>query len=429
MWRPPLLWPEPAGPPRPADWKQSVCLVRAVECIRGSSEQLGGGGPASQPEAGQLQGGAERGRSTERGGGSAARSRSISRRARALVSKKKLRWVAPGFDLDLSYITPHLIAMGFPSDGTEGIYRNPMGEVQRFLEARHFGRYKVYNLCGERCYPSQHFHNRVAVFGFADHHPPPMALLVDLCQDLQRWLGRHLQNVGVVHCKAGKGRTGLALVCFLLHSGQCATALQAMTYYAERRTRDGKGVTIPCQQRYCEYYATLARRYLQPPPASASDGGGGIGAVDRLLGAPPACYLRSVRLEGVALSPRRSDGMAFTVRAAGDGAQWRLAAQWPPPSGGPGRVGAAVSEGELPPRAAQFEVGYDVGAAPSPEPGGAVYDVGWAHCNLLLAGDVVGCQAGRCSFFAVSCRRVEASPFGNFLTVLAWWTGADLLQG
>lgn len=40
---------------------------------------------------------------------------------RSIVSKKKKRFISAdeGFDLDLSYITPRIIAMGFPSSGVE----------------------------------------------------------------------------------------------------------------------------------------------------------------------------------------------------------------------------------------------------------------------------------------------------------------------
>ena len=68
--------------------------------------------------------------------------------ARGLVSKKKVRFQEDGYDLDLAYITEKIIAMGFPveGDGLESKYRNPMEEVIRFMEDKHPGHYKVYNL-------------------------------------------------------------------------------------------------------------------------------------------------------------------------------------------------------------------------------------------------------------------------------------------
>lgn len=50
---------------------------------------------------------------------------------RGLVSKKKTRFKEDGFDLDLTYVTPRIIAMGFPSSGAEAKYRNPLPEVKR----------------------------------------------------------------------------------------------------------------------------------------------------------------------------------------------------------------------------------------------------------------------------------------------------------
>eukprot|EP01050_Picozoa_sp_SAG11_P016048 SAG11_NODE_2141_length_3756_cov_1.771124_5_plen_107_part_00 len=56
-----------------------------------------------------------------------------------MVSGDKNRFQEDGFDLDLTYITPRLIAMGFPAEGAEAMFRNSMVETQRFLETRHGG--------------------------------------------------------------------------------------------------------------------------------------------------------------------------------------------------------------------------------------------------------------------------------------------------
>ena len=66
--------------------------------------------------------------------------------------------------VDLTYITNRIIAMGFPADGSEAIYRNDMKDVQLFLNTRHKDHYKVYNLCSERKYDHAKFAGRVLEF-------------------------------------------------------------------------------------------------------------------------------------------------------------------------------------------------------------------------------------------------------------------------
>lgn len=67
---------------------------------------------------------------------------------------------------DLTYITNRIIAMGFPADGSEAIYRNDMKDVQQFLNTRHKDHYKVYNLCSERKYQHEKFGGRVLEFPY-----------------------------------------------------------------------------------------------------------------------------------------------------------------------------------------------------------------------------------------------------------------------
>lgn len=107
---------------------------------------------------------------------------------RSLVSKKKYRYQENGFDLDLSYITPNIIAMGFPSEGLEAGYRNPIDEVVRFLDTMHPEMYKVYNLCSEKEYSPSHFHHSVARFPFDDHNCPSFSMIIEFCDDALHYL-------------------------------------------------------------------------------------------------------------------------------------------------------------------------------------------------------------------------------------------------
>ena len=147
-----------------------------------------------------------------------------------------------------------------------GLYRNPMAKVQKFLRERHgAGGYCVYNLCSEEAYAYKpHKFELVANFPFDDHqvlsvshqglhlhckvaerscterstkmtHPslnyhwrcrsdtvcmqvPPLSLVKAFCEHVAKFLTEHPDGVAAVHCKAGKGRTGIMITCYLLYS-------------------------------------------------------------------------------------------------------------------------------------------------------------------------------------------------------------------
>mmetsp|Transcript_4606 Transcript_4606/g.8770 ORF Transcript_4606/g.8770 Transcript_4606/m.8770 type:complete len:376 (-) Transcript_4606:8-1135(-) len=186
---------------------------------------------------------------------------------RKAVSQKKRRLVEDGYNLDLSYITPRVIAMSFPASGFSKLFRNSIDDVARFLTERHGSYYKIFNLC-EEAYDYSKFDNRVVHMPWSNHHPPPLKLLFDACLEIHRWLLGNSKSVVVINCLAGKGRTGTLICSYLLFCGRMLEAQQALTYYKLKRFRiftESTGVTQPSQVRYVHYFNDVLKgKVLRP---------------------------------------------------------------------------------------------------------------------------------------------------------------------
>ena len=214
---------------------------------------------------------------------------------REWVSSGRSRMKTPHFNLDLSYITPRLIAMSYPATGVEGQFRNHIDTVSSFLNERYYteqhAQYMVYNLSG-RTYDYQKFHNQVCDFPFPDHYPPTLTQLFKLCVTLHSWLAADPSHVVVVHCMAGKGRTGTVIAAYMLFAGLHQTALSSLQAFAMARNT---GVTMPSQRRYVQYFAEMLKEWrmrggnlpevapmqlqkiiLHPPPGFRTLGGGAV---------------------------------------------------------------------------------------------------------------------------------------------------------
>ena len=168
----------------------------------------------------------------------------------------------------MSYITEKVIAMGFPSTGVETMYRNSLSDIIKFFHTRHNDNVKVYNLCLEkdRIYNKNVFPNaKVGLFPATDHNPSPIKLILEFCIDICLYLIKNPEGVAAVHCKAGKGRTGVMICSYLVFSGLCQSSEMAFRYYARVRTKNNTGVTIASQKRYIKYFETFLQANFYKP--------------------------------------------------------------------------------------------------------------------------------------------------------------------
>ena len=192
-----------------------------------------------------------------------------------MVSRNRNRYADDEFNLDMSYITHRVVAMGFPGEGVFTLYRNAFSDVLKYFEKYHESRVKVYNMCNDdfvdtnRLGFKEYPHVKIAYFPMLDHNPGPISYLYKFVFDMSLFLTQDARNVCAVHCKAGKGRTGLAISAYILFCEAAGTVEDALRMFNIRRTSNGKGMAIPSQIRYLNYFCYLLEANFKRPYVQA----------------------------------------------------------------------------------------------------------------------------------------------------------------
>jgi len=190
-------------------------------------------------------------------------STSICHGIQSLVSKDKYRFQKDDFDLDLTYITERLIAMALPANSTTltSAYRNNLDEVSKFFNHYHKDHYLIINL-SQISYDYSKLNNKVIDLGWPDHHSPSLELLFQILQVIESFMVADPKNVVAVHCKAGRGRTGVVIASYFLYSKLIHDSESAVTLFAQARSATQEGIEIPSQLRAVSYVGDILKNNI-----------------------------------------------------------------------------------------------------------------------------------------------------------------------
>lgn len=89
---------------------------------------------------------------------------------REIVSGPKQRYQENGYNLDLTYITQRIIAMAYPAQGFEKLYRNDIDDVAKMLEKNHGQNYMIINVSGREIESTKL--SNIKYFYWQDHQTP-----------------------------------------------------------------------------------------------------------------------------------------------------------------------------------------------------------------------------------------------------------------
>ncbi len=161
-------------------------------------------------------------------------------------------------------------------------YRNPTDQLVGFLDRKHGEDWSIFEFRAEGTgYPDAEVYGRIHHFPWPDHHPPPFAIIPNLMAAMRNWIQRTDEETGesgnvdkkrvaVVHCKAGKGRSG-TVACSYLISEEGWKMQDALERFTLRRMRPGfgLGVSIPSQLRWVGYVDQwtnrMGKQYVEKP--------------------------------------------------------------------------------------------------------------------------------------------------------------------
>lgn len=189
--------------------------------------------------------------------------------------------------LGIYYITNNIIAMGYPSQEslfsgissienmsskhatinklTKFVSDSLANKISKYLNKYHKNHYMIWNL-SEKSYDTEIFNDQVIEFKFPGYPAPPLQQLFELLTSIDNWLSvsnnndnkDSNDNVAIIHCQTGRGRTVTVISAYLAWSKyNNFTPAKALLYTCKIMNGTIKNMTIPSQTRYLAYLTKI----------------------------------------------------------------------------------------------------------------------------------------------------------------------------
>ncbi len=82
-------------------------------------------------------------------------------------------------------------------------------------------------------------------------------MLFNICTSIENWLAADNENVALVHCLNGMGRTATILACFLAWVGDTSSPQDGLQWVADSKGIPVERLTVPSQRRYLQYFSSV----------------------------------------------------------------------------------------------------------------------------------------------------------------------------
>ena len=184
---------------------------------------------------------------------------------KTLINSNNRRFIDRKYNLDLSYITPRIIAMGFPTIFPKSLIKNSTTDIANFLNERHCNNYILINL-SDQSYDSSQFNGLVVDYQIVNSKPIDLILIFDICEKAYDYLNQNIFNTLAIKCKDGKGLIGVIICSFLLYIKKFTDINKAFYYYSYKRIYKGENaISQPSHKKYVDYFYKILTNKIDFP--------------------------------------------------------------------------------------------------------------------------------------------------------------------